>query len=516
MTFVSYAQNCEDVILRRVFKNKAVGFYIDVGACWPDVASVTKVFYDNGWRGINIEPHPRVFSVLQEQRPEDINLRIAVSSKAGTAMLYEGQSEGESSILNGVGGRRFEVDLWTLRQVCEKYVTGTIDFLKIDVEGAELEVLQGADLVNFRPRVIVCEVTKPWSNVKSIQAGEVDILLSAHGYRHVHFDGLNSYYATEDDSELLQGPWFQPNIIDRYVTAGEAQLNTQLTALQAETHRLGTEHAAREAQLNTQLAALQAEMRRLGTEHAACEAQLNIQLAALQAETHRLGTEHADREAQLNTQLTALQTETHRLGTEHAAREAQLNTQLAALQAETHRLGTEHAAGEAELNTRLTTNLNELARLHRVISEQNTWGQASVRHVSLLNSEIAALHNSTSWRITRPFRSVKFAIKRCRTILVRAPRAVVRRVARLARRRAPRLYFKLSTTRALHTVYKRFARSVGAVSSPAPTAVKRRVPGAPSAPLQAPTNTTDSLLPGTQADLLTEMSQWLTAKRVHA
>ena len=446
MTFVSYAQNCEDVILRRVFKHKAAGFYIDVGACWPEVASVTKAFYDNGWRGINIEPHPRSFSMLQEQRPEDINLRIAVSAKAGPAILYEGQSEGESTILNGVGGRRFEVDLWTLRQVCEKYVTGTIDFLKIDVEGAEVEVLQGADLVNFRPRVIVCEVTKPWSNVKSIQAGEIDILLSAHGYRHVHFDGLNSYYATEDDSELLQGPWFQPNIIDRYVTACEAQLNTQLTVLQAETHRLSTEHAAREAKLNIQ--------------------------------------------------MTALEVETHRLGTEHAAREAQLKTQLTALQAEMLRLGVEHAAGEAQLNTRLTANLNELARLHRVINEQNSWGQASMRHVNLLNSEIAALRNSTSWRITRPLRGARFAIKRCRTMLVRAPRVVVRRLAGLVRRRAPRLYSRLSTTRAVHTVHKTFARSAGAVSSPAPTS--------------------ESLPPGTQADLLVAMTRWLTGKRVDA
>jgi FkbM family methyltransferase len=446
MTFVSYAQNCEDVILRRVFKHKAAGFYIDVGACWPDVASVTKAFYDDGWRGINIEPHPGVFSVLQQQRPEDINLRIAVSTKAGTAILYEGQSEGESTLLNGVGGRRFEVDVWTLRQVCEKYVTGTIDFLKIDVEGAEVEVLQGADWVNFRPRVIVCEVTKPWSNVKSIQAGEIDILLSAHGYRHVHFDGLNSYYATEDDTELLQGPWFQPNIIDRYVTAGEAQLNTQLTALQAGAHRLGTEHAAREAQLNTQ--------------------------------------------------LTALQAETHRLGTEHAAREAQLNTQLTALQAEMHRLGAEHAAGKAELNTRLTANLNELARLHRVINEQNTWGQASVRHVNLLSSEIAALRKSTSWRITRPLRGARFAIKRCRSMLVRAPRVVVRRLAGLVRRRAPRLYSRLSTMRAVHTVHKTFARSAGAVSSPAPTS--------------------ESLPPGTQADLLVAMTRWPAGKRVDA
>lgn len=58
MSFISYAQNYEDVMLWRALKHIANGFYIDVGAAWPDKHSVTKAFYDRGWRGINIEPNP--------------------------------------------------------------------------------------------------------------------------------------------------------------------------------------------------------------------------------------------------------------------------------------------------------------------------------------------------------------------------------------------------------------------------------------------------------------------------
>jgi hypothetical protein len=58
---VSYAQNREDILLRAFFDPKEVGFYVDVGAYDPDDDSVTRLFYDRGWRGINIEPQPNRF-----------------------------------------------------------------------------------------------------------------------------------------------------------------------------------------------------------------------------------------------------------------------------------------------------------------------------------------------------------------------------------------------------------------------------------------------------------------------
>ena len=81
MTFVSYAQNFEDVILHRVLKEVKKGFYIDVGANDPVIDSVTKAFYDDGWHGINIEPVSEWFEKLQLVRPNDINLQTGVGAK---------------------------------------------------------------------------------------------------------------------------------------------------------------------------------------------------------------------------------------------------------------------------------------------------------------------------------------------------------------------------------------------------------------------------------------------------
>ena len=84
---VSYAQNFEDVMLRRVLQDVKAGTYVDVGAQDSTVDSVTKWFYDSGWSGINIEPHPDYFAQLTRDRPRDINLKIAVADTEGNAQL---------------------------------------------------------------------------------------------------------------------------------------------------------------------------------------------------------------------------------------------------------------------------------------------------------------------------------------------------------------------------------------------------------------------------------------------
>jgi len=81
VTFVSYAQNFEDVMLWRALRQVAHGFYIDVGAGHPDESSVTRAFYDRGWRGLNIEPSEHYFQRLAAARPLDTNLQLALGRR---------------------------------------------------------------------------------------------------------------------------------------------------------------------------------------------------------------------------------------------------------------------------------------------------------------------------------------------------------------------------------------------------------------------------------------------------
>src|SRR2546422_7104389 len=75
----SYSQNAEDVRLWRVLQDLDDGFYVDVGAGHPNLDSVTQLFYERGWSGINIEPGPH-YADLAENRPRDVNLRVAVGA----------------------------------------------------------------------------------------------------------------------------------------------------------------------------------------------------------------------------------------------------------------------------------------------------------------------------------------------------------------------------------------------------------------------------------------------------
>ncbi|MEN9520867.1 MAG: hypothetical protein RLZZ381_3455, partial [Cyanobacteriota bacterium] len=99
-SFISYAQNFEDVLLNRVFKHKTKGFYIDVGALHPTSDSVTKAFYDRGWSGINIEPIKDYYNIFEQERSRDINLNIALSNSSGKLDFFEVVGQLGNSTLN--------------------------------------------------------------------------------------------------------------------------------------------------------------------------------------------------------------------------------------------------------------------------------------------------------------------------------------------------------------------------------------------------------------------------------
>ena len=240
MNFISYAQNQEDVLLWRALKNVENGFYIDVGANDPEEDSVTKAFYDQGWNGINIEPLPEHHKKLFENRTRDINLAIAAGEKNGSLILSDVVSTRGWASLNedvvanykdkGIELTTHRVQVQTLANICDEYVTGDIHFLKVDVEGFETEVVRGMDFDKWRPWIVVIEAIFPNSEEVSYEGWES--ILIKHCYDFAYFDGLNRYYVAEEHNDLLSAFKVQPNVFDDYVKAGH---NIAVeTALQAE------------------------------------------------------------------------------------------------------------------------------------------------------------------------------------------------------------------------------------------------------------------------------------------
>ena len=225
MAIVSYSQNFEDVMLWRALKVVENGFYVDVGANEPEHFSVTKLFYDNNWNGINIEPVPKVFKMLEEERKNDINLNIAISAQTKEINLFisniydKGLSTTnvnvvEESKYKDSFNEKIVIEAKTLDEVFEENNVSEVHFLKVDVEGAEKDVLESFSFEEIRPWIIVIEATKPTTQIDV--SNEWEYLLLEKNYIFAYFDGLNKFYIAKEKEELLQYFKYPPNVFDDF------------------------------------------------------------------------------------------------------------------------------------------------------------------------------------------------------------------------------------------------------------------------------------------------------------
>lgn len=224
MTLISYAQNYEDALLWRCFQNVKNGFYIDVGAFHPTIDSVTKIFYDSGWRGINIEPVEAHYQSLVSERPNDLNLKISIGNSKRFQKLYFSNDSGLSTLSeewanvnNNYDFEEIRSEVTTLSDIWEKHVPDgqEVHFLKIDVEGLELEVIQSNDWDRFRPKVLVVEAF----NVTNQAMTHVDQfqLLYNSNYERVYCDGLNYFFVDGDYLELRECFNYPINVFDNVI-----------------------------------------------------------------------------------------------------------------------------------------------------------------------------------------------------------------------------------------------------------------------------------------------------------
>lgn len=315
----SYAQNFEDVILARLFSSVEHGTYIDVGANHPVQDSVTKVFYDEGWRGVNIEPMSEYFQLLESFRPDDINIKQCASNVDGETIQFvevggTGLSTGIIARENELGEdhqiRTVSVTTCTLNSVWKEHHLQDVHFLKVDVEGMESNVLEGLDLALFRPWVLIIESVDSGSLEPNYGSWEPRVL--ENDYNFMYFDGLNRVYAAQERAAVLPNKIFPPNITDelvsglmhirnRYVLdkSVEEGLHFQIKALAAkvdvlEKNKTEFEHQfklakAKLAQSQRRCAVLESEVHTLESAKAKL-AQSERRCAVLESEVH---TQHA-------------------------------------------------------------------------------------------------------------------------------------------------------------------------------------------------------------------------------
>ena len=229
MSFVSYAQNFEDVMLWRALKHVESGFYIDIGAQDPIIDSVSRAFYEHGWRGVHVEPTQQYSDKLRLARPDETVLQLAIGIQAGALTFYEFEDTGLSTADPDIARRHQEagfccnetlVPVISLDALFEQIGVQDIHWLKLDVEGLEKAVLESWKSSSARPWVLVIESTRPLTQEESHD--EWEKLLLAKGYRYVYFDGLNRFYISRHHADLASAFRAPPNIFDGFVLSGSA------------------------------------------------------------------------------------------------------------------------------------------------------------------------------------------------------------------------------------------------------------------------------------------------------
>jgi len=189
----SYSQEGEDMILQRFFGKQNDGFYVDVGAHHPKRFSNTYLFYKKGWNGINVDAMPNSMKRFNRSRPRDINIEKPISKKKQILTYYgfnepalNGFSKELSEERNGKDGYFIEftrdIETCTLEEILDNNLPENqeIDFLSIDVEGWDFEVLKSNNFEKYRPKVILIELLE--SSLSSIKNNERYKFLKKQNY----------------------------------------------------------------------------------------------------------------------------------------------------------------------------------------------------------------------------------------------------------------------------------------------------------------------------------------------
>lgn len=190
----SYSQEGEDMILRRLFDYSEQGFYVDIGAHHPKRFSNTHCFYKIGWRGINIDALPGTKKLFDKERPRDINIEMGVSLQKGEMIYYIFDDPALNSFDEKLSLERINTTDYkllkkekrpvdTLESILKTYLPQNtkIDFMSIDVEGLDLEVLKSNDWEIFRPKYLLVESLN--SDMSEIAKCPIYLFLSSVDYK---------------------------------------------------------------------------------------------------------------------------------------------------------------------------------------------------------------------------------------------------------------------------------------------------------------------------------------------
>jgi len=194
--FFNNSQFGEDKKIIKLFKEKKYGTYLDLGCFHPIRQNNTYLFHKLGWKGINIDLNPLSIELFNIARPDDINLCMAISDKKGTKdLFFDNELSSLNTInknhtlflkkaFNKINFKKKKIKTNTLNNILKKYKINKIDFMNIDIEGNELEVLKKIDFKKIYIKVICIEIVNYefYSNNIKINKKKIFQILKKNNY----------------------------------------------------------------------------------------------------------------------------------------------------------------------------------------------------------------------------------------------------------------------------------------------------------------------------------------------
>ena len=191
---IHYGEFGEDILVNRILKNLETGKYVDVGCYHPYKGSLTAQLYKKGWKGINIDLSKSSIDLFNLVRKEDINLNLAVSDFNGQTSYFENSpiNQQNSLIKNNDNQKKIEIDCKNLNLILEENKFEKFEYLNIDVEGSEQNVINGINLSKYRPILITIENNN--LHINDYIESETYKILIKNNYTFISKTGVTNFF----------------------------------------------------------------------------------------------------------------------------------------------------------------------------------------------------------------------------------------------------------------------------------------------------------------------------------
>ena len=191
---IHYGEFAEDISVNRILKNTKIGKYVDVGCYHPFKGSLTVQLYKRGWKGINIDLSKSSIDLFNLTRKRDINLNLAVSDFDGEANYYENSpiNQQNSLIKDNDNQKKITIECRSLNSILEQNKFQNFEYLNIDVEGSEEKVIEGIDLIKFRPILITIENNN--LHIKDYMNSKTYNILVKYDYIFIGKTGVTNFF----------------------------------------------------------------------------------------------------------------------------------------------------------------------------------------------------------------------------------------------------------------------------------------------------------------------------------